>query len=236
MQQQKRIFITGTDTDVGKTLVTSCLIEKLQQAKYSVTAIKPVAAGCDWLDGQLKNSDALILQQSMHRRISYELVNPVTLESPIAPHIAAAKENLNLSVQSLQKQCNLSQHQSDILLVEGAGGWLVPLNDTETLADFVVAESMEVILVVGLKLGCINHALLTVKAIEVTGLKLVGWVANLIDPDMSVVDENVDTLKQRINAPLMGEIPYIESDNIIQEAIEYVNISPLVNRPTLETC
>lgn len=231
MQQQKRIFITGTDTDVGKTLVTSCLIEKFQQAKYSVIAIKPVAAGCVWLDGQLKNSDALILQQSMDQRISYDLVNPIALESPIAPHIAAGKENKNLSVQSLQMQCNLSQHQSDILLVEGAGGWLVPLNDTETLADFVLAESMEVILVVGLKLGCISHALLTIKAIEATGLKLVGWVANLIDPDMSVVAENMGTLKQRINAPLIGEIPYIESDNIIQEAIEYVNISPLVNRP-----
>ena len=231
MQQQKRIFITGTDTDVGKTLVTSCLIQKLQNAKYTVTAIKPVAAGCDWLDGQLKNSDALTLQQSMQQSISYDLVNPIALESPIAPHIAATKESLNLSVQVLQEQCDLSQHQTDILLVEGAGGWLVPLNDTETLADFVVAESMEVILVVGLKLGCINHALLTVKAIEAADLSLVGWVANLIDPGMLVVAENMDTLKQRINAPLIGEIPYIQADNIIQEAIEYVNISPLVNRP-----
>ena len=231
MQQQKRIFITGTDTDVGKTLVTSCLIQKLQNAKYTVTAIKPVAAGCDWLDGQLKNSDALTLQQSMQQSISYDLVNPIALESPIAPHIAATKESLNLSVQVLQEQCDLSQHQTDILMVEGAGGWLVPLNDTETLADFVVAESMEVILVVGLKLGCINHALLTVKAIEAADLSLVGWVANLIDPGMLVVAENMDTLKQRINAPLIGEIPYIESNNIIQEAIEYVNISPLVNRP-----
>ncbi len=225
---QKRIFITGTDTDVGKTLVTSCLIEKFQQAKCTVRAIKPVAAGCVWLEGQLKNSDALTLQQSMQQPISYDLVNPIALESSIAPHIAAAKENRTLSVQSLQQQCNLSQHQTDILLIEGAGGWLVPLNDNETLADFAIAESLDVILVVGLKLGCINHAMLTANTINASGLKLVGWVANIIDPNMLVIDENIETIKQQIKAPLIATIPYIESDNIIQRAHEYVNISLLV--------
>lgn len=228
MHPKKRFFITGTDTDVGKTLVTACLIEKLQQAKYTVTAIKPVAAGCQLLDGQLKNSDALMLQKSMEQPISYDLINPIALQSPIAPHIAAAKENLNLSVQSLQQQCDLSQHQSDILLIEGAGGWLVPLNDGETLADFVIAESLDVILVVGMKLGCINHAMLTAQTIETSGLNLVAWVANIIDPNMLMIDENIETIKQRIEAPLIATIPYIELDNIIQQAHEYVNISLLV--------
>lgn len=231
MQQQKRIFITGTDTDVGKTLVTSCLINNFQQAKYSVTAIKPIAAGCNWLDGQLKNSDALILQQLVDQPISYERVNPVALESPIAPHIAAENENLHLSVQSLQTQCDLSQHQTDILLVEGAGGWLVPLNDNETLADFAIAESLDIILVVGMKLGCINHAMLTAQTVRASGLNIVAWVANMIDPDMSVVDENIETIKQKIEAPLIAIIPYIKSENIIQQAGEYVNISPLLSPP-----
>jgi len=228
MKKQIRIFITGTDTDVGKTLVTSCLIEKLQLAKYTVTAIKPVAAGCDWLDGQLKNSDALMLQQSMHQFISYDQINPIALETPIAPHIAAAKEDLNLSVHTLQQRCDLSQHKSDILLIEGAGGWLVPLNDRETLADFAIAESLEVILVVGMKLGCINHAMLTVQTIKSSGLNIVAWVANIIDPDMLMIDENIETIKQRIEAPLIATIPYIESDNLIQQACEYVNIAPLI--------
>lgn len=228
MKKQKRIFITGTDTDVGKTLVTSCLIENLQQANHTVTAIKPVAAGCDWLDGQLKNSDALMLQQSMHQSISYDQVNPIALELPIAPHIAAAKENLSLSVRFLQQQCDLFQYKSDILLIEGAGGWLVPLNDSETLADFVIAESLDVVLVVGMKLGCINHAMLTIQTIKSSGLNLVAWVANIIDPDMLMIDENIETIKQRIEAPLIATIPYIESDNLIQQACEYVNIAPLI--------
>ncbi len=227
MQQQERIFITGTDTDVGKTLVTCCLIEKFQKANHTVTAIKPVAAGCELINGQLINSDALSLIQAMQQKIAYEQVNPVALRLPIAPHIAAVQEGIELTVENLQQQCHL--YQTDYLLVEGAGGWLVPLNDEQTLADFAVAESLDIILVVGLKLGCINHAMLTVQAIETAGLKLVAWVANIIDPDMSVIDENIETLKQRINAPLIAKIPYINSDNLIKDASEYVNIAPLLS-------
>jgi dethiobiotin synthetase len=229
MSHQKRFFIAGTDTDVGKTLITTCLIEKFQKANHTVTAVKPVAAGCELIDAQLINSDALSLIQAMKQPLPYHQVNPVALKSAIAPHIAAAQEGFKLTVENLQQCCHLEQYQTDYILVEGAGGWLVPLNDEQTLADFAVAESLDIILVVGLKLGCINHAMLTVQVIEAAGLKLAAWVANIIDPDMSVIDENIESLKQRINAPLIAKIPHISSDNLIQDACEYVNITPLLS-------
>ncbi len=229
MTNQKRIFITGTDTDVGKTLVTSCLVEELQKNNFSVTAIKPIAAGCEQIDGQLVNSDALLLQKSMRQNIDYEKVNPVALKLAVAPHIAASEENMNLNVEFLQAKCAIVQFETDFLLVEGAGGWLVPLNDSETLADFVVAESLDVVLVVGMKLGCINHALLTMQSIQSSGSNVIGWVANCIDPDMSVVEENIQTLIERLDIPLIATIPYLQTENLVQDAVNYVNIAPLLS-------
>ncbi|MFT6733694.1 MAG: dethiobiotin synthetase [Polaribacter sp.] len=230
----KKYFVTGTDTDVGKTLVICSLIHAFKKENQSVMAIKPIAAGCELIDGQLKNSDALEIIQSLDDNVSYQMINPITLRSAIAPHIAATEEQTQLSVKYLQEQSNTSQFDQDYLLVEGAGGWLVPLNETETLADFVVAESLEVILVVGMKLGCINHALLTIKNIESRGVKLAGWVANCINKEMMVLDENIQTLCKRINAPLLGIIPYLteagdlDQKNRIKEASTYVNITPLI--------
>lgn len=229
MNKQRRFFITGTDTDVGKTLVTACMVEQLQAIGCSVTAIKPVAAGCQVAEGELVNFDALTLLAVMNQSLDYSVVNPIALQAAIAPHIAAEEEGVELSVEILRDVCDLEQHSTDFILIEGAGGWCVPLNDEQTLADFAVSESLDIILVVGLKLGCISHALLTVQAIHMAGLNLAGWVANVIDPDMLVIAENIETLKRRINAPLIAEIPFIESDNLIQEAAEYVNIAPLVN-------
>jgi len=233
MKKQKKIFITGTDTDVGKTLITTTLIHQLQSKNQTVTAIKPVAAGCDVIDGKLVNSDALILQKAMNQKLSYAQVNPIALKSAIAPHIAATEEGIQLSVENLQKECNLQQYQSDFILVEGAGGWLVPLNKQETFADFVQAESFEVILVVAMKLGCINHALLTIQNIKMRGLKLVGWIANSTSSAMPYLKENIQTINSVIHSPLLAEIPFIDSDspdsdNFIKKASSYVNIASLL--------
>ena len=224
----KRFFIAGTDTDAGKTLVTCALIEHIQKLNQSVMAVKPIAAGSELVDGQWVNDDALLMQQSLNYPVDYSLINPIALESAIAPHIAAAEQQLDYSVSDLSKLCQIDQFEADVVLVEGAGGWLVPLNASETLADFVSAEKLDVILVVGMKLGCINHALLSVQSILSNGLTLAGWVANSTGPEMNRFQENVETLKQRIDAPLLGVIPYIESTNPIKTASSYVNIEPLL--------
>ncbi len=235
----KKYFITGTDTDVGKTLVICALIHAFQKQNKNIIAIKPIAAGCERIHGQLKNSDALAIIQTLdasHSRTShpYEVINPIRLQSAVAPHIAATEEGISLSVESLQDACNLSQFNQDYVFIEGAGGWLVPLNETETMADFVVAELFDVVLVIGMQLGCINHALLTVENIKLRGLKLSGWIANCVDKEMMVLDDNIQTLCERIDSPLLGIIPYLtKGDNLddknrIKEASTYVNIAPLL--------
>jgi len=233
MKKQKKLFITGTDTDVGKTLITTILIDQLQKKKHTVTALKPIAAGCELVDGKLVNMDGLILQQTMNQKLDYQQVNPIALKLPIAPHIAAEEEGIALSVKAIQNKCDFQQYQTDYLLVEGAGGWLVPLNKKETFADFAEVECFDVILVIAMKLGCINHALLTIHNIRARGLTIVGWIANSTSPAMPYLKENIQTINQAINAPLLGEIPLIdldipESDNFIQTASGYVNIAALL--------
>ncbi len=227
MIMQKKLFITGTDTEVGKTLFTCALIKALQDAGKSILAFKPVAAGCELINNQLKNEDALAIQETLTGSIEYQKVNPIALRQPIAPHIAANIEQLDLNVSLLQQKIDLKSLEHEFLLIEGAGGWLVPLNDKETFADYAVAESMQVILVVGLKLGCINHALLTQQNIAQQGLKLVGWVANHIDPDMQNHQQNIETLKQRLDCPMLAEIPYITHSSKIIEASKCVKLDEL---------
>ena len=221
--EQRKIFITGTDTDVGKTLITQSLIQLFQNQNKTTVAIKPVAAGCEILNDQLINDDALKMIEVMDGSPSYSKVNPIALELAIAPHIAAEKSGQYLSVNTLSEKCNLSQFEKEIIIVEGAGGWLVPLNQTETFADWVEVEKLDVVLVVGIKLGCINHALLTVENIERRGLNLIGWVSNCVDHEMSCLDENVDTLKGMIDAPMIAKIPFLMNKNKI--AIEHFNDS-----------
>ena len=247
---QKRYFITGTDTEVGKTFFTCALIRALKQQKISVFGYKPVAAGCEIIDGQWRNEDALAIIEAMSKpsqqsqsedlAYSYGKINPFALIEPIAPHIAASNEGKSLSVAQLTGAVDLNANQENVVLVEGAGGWMVPLNGSETFADYVVAEQLEVILVVGMKLGCINHALMTQQAIKNAGLKLVGWVANYIDPKMQEQQANLETLKQRLKCPLVAEIPFIRADqansaqpqelanNTADLAAKYVRIHDLI--------
>lgn len=208
---KKKFFVAGTDTDAGKTLVASAILEKARQMGLETVAVKPVASGCEQTPDGLRNSDALALMDAMTADLPYEQVNPIAFEPAIAPHIAAMRANKQLSVSRLAGYCNgVLMRACDLVIIEGAGGWRVPLNPRETLADLVQELNLPVILVVGVKLGCINHALLTVEAIERDGLQVAGWVANRIDPDMSCYEENMMTLRSLINAPCLGEIPFLD--------------------------
>ena len=220
----RHFFITGTDTDVGKTVVAAGLIETANQAALSTAAIKPVAAGCESTESGLQNTDALQLQAAASHPLTYQQVNPVALEAAIAPHIAATEEGKQLSASRLSGFCRgLTLLPVDMLFIEGAGGWRVPLNNRETLADIPKQLNSEVILVVGLRLGCINHALLTAEAIRGDGLSLAGWVGNILHADMPRLDENIDTLKRLITEPCLGIVPRL-SDTAPNQVAAYVSL------------
>ncbi len=205
---KKVLFITGTDTDIGKTLIATGLLEAANKQGKRTASIKPVAAGCSDTGEGPQNEDALMLQAAASTKLSYQQVNPVALDEPMAPHIAAKEQGKQLSANRLTGFCRgITLLPVDLVVIEGAGGWRVPLNNRESMAEIPKQLNAEVVLVVGLKLGCINHALLTAQAIRSDGLKIAGWVANTIDEDMLRLDENIDTLKQLIDEPCLGVIP-----------------------------
>jgi dethiobiotin synthetase len=209
---EHQYFVTGTDTDAGKTFVCQALLMAARAKGLRTVAYKPVSAGCEVTEAGLRNEDALLLQQQCTERLSYDEVNPIAFIDPVAPHLAAARADQSIVLEDLQLGLTRLQHKpADLLLVEGAGGWRLPLNNQFLLSDLAEHANLPVILVVGLKLGCINHALLTAQAIEADGLAISGWVANQIDPNMLYLDENVASLKQLINAPLLGFVPTLAS-------------------------
>ena len=210
----KTYFVTGTDTDAGKTFSSCTLLHAAGQLGFKTLAHKPVAAGCEQTKEGLRNSDATSLMAAMNQPEEYEMVNPIALEPPIAPHIAAQEAGTQLSVtRSAGFARGIMMARADLLLIEGAGGWRVPLNSRETLADLAKNLKQPVILVVGMKLGCINHALLTAEAIKADGLEIAGWIANQIDPEMNRYKENLATLAHMIQAPLLAEIPHTENSD-----------------------
>ncbi|MFU8785155.1 dethiobiotin synthase [Aliidiomarina sp.] len=216
----KSFFVTATDTDAGKTEVAALVLKALAMQGYASIAMKPIAAGCELqtisteteTSQKLRNSDALTLQKNATISLPYEEVNPFAYAPPIAPHVAAAlcSDTPTPSVASLlQAYTKLTKLDADVLICEGAGGWQLPINESEYLADFVVAAQMPVILVVSMRLGCINHALLTAMAIRACGLPLAGWVANQVNPEqMPFYQENIASIAQRIGAPLLAEVPH----------------------------
>jgi dethiobiotin synthetase len=206
---KRAFFITGTDTNVGKTLVATGLLAAARTRGLTTVGLKPVAAGCENTAAGLRNADALLLQSVTSLPLMYEQINPVALEAAIAPHIAAQQEKRTLSADRLAGFCRSSLNQAEFTVVEGAGGWRVPLNPRETMADLVRILRLPVVLVVGVRLGCINHALLTVDAIRYDGLQLAGWVANILDDTMPALAENIESLKQRIPAPCLGVVPLL---------------------------
>lgn len=222
------IFVAGTDTDVGKTLVAAGLLQAANNQGLKTVAVKPIAAGCEQTEDGLRNADALLLQQTASLKISYEQVNPIALEPAIAPHIAAQQLGRRLDADRMAALCRgVMMQPADLVVIEGAGGWRVPLNSRQTLADLPKQLKVPVVLVIGMKLGCISHALLTVEAIVKDGLRLAGWVANRVDPDMSCYQENLDTLKGMLSAPLLGEIPMLE-DTSPEAVARYLDIEPIV--------
>ena len=217
----KTFFITGTDTDAGKTFAACALLQAANKRGLTTAAVKPIAAGGIPVDGDMENlhnDDALLLQKLCTVSLRYEEVNPLCLEQAIAPHIAAQQQGVKIQAQALANHCKtIMDKNADLMLIEGAGGWVVPLNPSEFVGDIVKILKIPVILVVGMKLGCLNHALLTVKAIQEEGLVLHGWIANQLDPEMPVFKENLDTLQKKITAPLIATIPWaydIESGNL----------------------
>jgi dethiobiotin synthetase len=221
----KTWFVTGTDTGVGKTAVTCALLVAAAQAGWRTAAVKPVAAGCD---EQGHNDDALRLMVSMTETLDYGQVNPVALRAAVAPHIAASLEGKRMQASRLAGLCRgVMLGTAEFVLIEGAGGWRVPINSRETMADVAIQLQVGVILVVGMQLGCINHALLTAEAIRRDGLQLVAWVANQPGPRMACHQENLDTLRQLLPAPLLGDIPFLPRWQE-QEAAGYLDIQQLV--------
>jgi dethiobiotin synthetase len=199
-------FVTGTDTGVGKTLISCALLHGIAAQGKRVVGMKPVAAGCN-ADGQ--NEDALQLRAAGNVAVSYELSNSYCFRSAIAPHIAAQYAGVMIDFSVIAKSCQELAAQADVVIVEGVGGFLVPLNERQNGGDLARQLGMPVILVVGMRLGCLNHALLTVQAIAARGLTLAGWVANVVGADMAALEENVAALQQRIAAPLLGAVPYM---------------------------
>ena len=206
---KKAFFVTGTDTNVGKTLVAAGLLVAANQRGLTTVALKPVAAGCEKTEFGLRNADALLLQSVATQKLDYEQINPYALEAAIAPHIAAQLEKRSLTADRISGFCRGALSSANFMLVEGAGGWRVPLNPRETLADVAKNLNLPVILVVGVRLGCINHALLTFEAIVRDGLAVAGWVANCVDPEMPVLQENIDSLKARLPIPCLGVVPFL---------------------------
>ena len=212
MQKNKQaFFVTGTDTDVGKTYIATALVRHFVQQGYQAVGVKPVAAGCQKENGELRNTDVSALVAASNVDADLALINPYAFEPAIAPHIAAEQAGITVSLAKIQQAFDSLQAQADVVVVEGAGGFRVPINRQETMADLVAQLNLPVIMVVGIRLGCINHALMTAGSIRAAGLNLVGWVANRIDPDMPALAENIATLRAMIKAPCIADVAWGEA-------------------------
>lgn len=225
---KKTYFVTGTDTGVGKTMVSAAILESAKAADKRTLAMKPIASGCESTPEGLRNEDALILQDAATESLPYDVINPIALAPAIAPHVAAEQAGKTVTAQRLIGFCRgLQIRPADLMLVEGAGGWRVPLNDRETYAALPRELGMPVILVVSLKLGCINHALLTAEAIRADGLEVAGWVANRVEPEvMSCEQETLNYLLTHLRSPCLGVLPWLENAEPVALAA-YLNIDPL---------
>lgn len=201
-------FVTGTDTGVGKTLVTCALLHAFAARGLRVVGMKPVAAGARDEDGRLINEDVTAIEAASNVSAPHELVNPYCFAAPVAPHIAANEARVSIDLARLQSAYAALASRADCVIVEGAGGFRVPLGADYDTGDLASSLRLPVLLVVGMRLGCINHALLTAAAVEAAGLRLAGWFANHIDPDMKYATQNVCALEERLRAPLLARIAY----------------------------
>ena len=214
-------FITGTDTDAGKTCATLALMRYFKRQGKSVLGMKPVASGCTLQSGELKNADALLIQEHASIAVDYQLINPYAYELPISPHIAGIHNPVKLAV--IVERFNSLKALADVVIVEGAGGWYAPLNAQDDISALAKALALPVILVVGLRLGCINHAKLSYQAIQLSGIACVGWIAVCVDPDLLNRDENIQTITAALPVPLLGILPY-------QQALDFELLADQLKR------
>lgn len=206
-------FVTGTDTEIGKTLVSSALLLALSQRGVRSLGMKPIAAGAVLQDGVWHNDDVDSLVQASDVKAPQHIVCPYLMQTPAAPHIVAQREKIRISLPQIVDAYQQAMQLADAVIVEGVGGFCVPLDDRHDTADMAQVLNLPVIMVVGIRLGCINHALLTAQAITARGLRLVGWVANIVDTQMLYPDENIAALRDRLTAPLLGCIPRLNHED-----------------------
>ena len=223
----KGLFITGTDTGCGKTEVTLGLMQALQNRGERAVGMKPVASGAEQSPEGLRNEDALSIQAQASLELAYERVNPFAYEPPIAPHLAAESAGRPIDLSRIAEEYRHLAGMADRVIVEGVGGWSVPLDASRTVADLARHLELPVILVVGMRLGCINHALLTQAAIRQSGAKLVGWVANQVESQMASLEGNLETLRERLAAPCIGVVPWMDEKSPAVVA-KYLDITRLV--------
>lgn len=220
------IFITGTDTEIGKTRVACAILNTLNKQNIKTAAMKPVASGAELIHGQLKNDDASNLREASSVKLPYELINPYVFKTPASPHIAAGLNNQQIEIDNIVSSYHAITTQSEFVVVEGVGGWLAPLNETQTVADMAIALKLPVVLVVGMRLGCLNHALLTAQHIQNCHLKFTGWIANCVVGNFPYLEENINTLRNRIGAPLLARLDH-DKENFCAEYEK--SISSLAN-------
>jgi dethiobiotin synthetase len=228
---RRDFFITGTDTGVGKTFVTAALLRVLRESGLAVAGMKPIAAGAVAGPEGPANGDALLLQAESSARHAYATVNPCLFAPAIAPHIAAAEAGVTIDTDRIVAAHAALRASADVVIAEGAGGFLVPLDAARSCAELPALLGMEVILVVGLRLGCLNHALLTAEAIGARGLTLAGWVGNCVDPAFARLDANVETLRARIATPCLGIIPWMDKPELAAVASGLAAASRLLRIP-----
>ncbi len=203
------VYVTGTDTGIGKTFVSCALLHALRGQGLRAVGMKPVASGCTWLDGRWKNDDALALQQASAVEVAYADINPFALEHPLAPELASRDAGTEVTLPPILDAHARLAAQADAVVVEGVGGWAAPLSSSLMQVDLVRALELPVVLVVGLRLGCLNHALLSARAIEADGATLAGWIGSHVDPAMARVEDNLKMLQARLLAPCWGVLPHM---------------------------
>ncbi|MBS1205701.1 MAG: bioD [Proteobacteria bacterium] len=231
----ERYFVTGTDTEVGKTVASCALLQAANLRGFRSAGYKPVASGSEMTAQGLRNSDALALQQHSSLPLDYKTVNPYTFAEPTSPHIVSASLGEPIDAAVMSAGLRTLETQAEWLLVEGAGGWFTPLSETFTYADWVIQEQLPVILVVGVKLGCINHAMLTAQAVRQAGLRLAGWIANDVVAPGARHREYMVTLRRVMQAPLIGEIPWFAHAPEKEKTGHFLDLSVLTPVPSSVT-
>lgn len=221
-------FVTGTDTGAGKTVVSVLLLRALRAAGCTALAMKPVAAGCESTAAGLRNEDVEALRAAASFAVAREAMNPYAFVPPISPHLAASQAGVAIDFGVLREKLDALRQQADVVLVEGAGGWYAPVSDSATMADLAQALALPVVLIVGLRLGCLNHALLSAEAIARSSLPYVGWIGNCIDPDMAMREENLATLAARLPVPLLGVVPYLDKPGQLSDACSCLDITSIL--------